>query len=311
MTKHNILILLAIGFQSAIVIASAAPAPVMLAMSHWRQEDFKAEIQNLEVMESRSRPEGIMDRLYTSFEEKLKGLHGITATFTEDLMQALEDSTLPPARIETLMNILDNVVSSPNALQLKQVPQSVVSLPMWLSNGDWKKLKETTVTRDAMVVLVQRMKKMGILSMKEVCKRQAIAIILVWMNDRGQAMPEPWPLYYLTKDFQTVFGAMKVLCEVPSLETYPFNPLGMPQDYLNKIYGNDDPPACQDLSLALYLDKIPLRKTSNLLKGCQKPQAASSAATAPAVASPQETVPGLDSHIFFLMVGFFYSLISF
>ena len=137
-----------------------------------------------------------------------------------------------------------------------------------------EKLYKATMTRDVLETLVRRLKTMGCVSLKEDVKAQAMGLLLHWMETKGIVAPGPWPLYYLVKDFSKLFISTKAKCEVGSLAAYPWNPLDLGEEWIKKAYGPNDQPECKDIPLAMYMDKVPLRVTSQLLKDKNMPPAA-------------------------------------
>jgi hypothetical protein len=129
------------------------------------------------------------------------------------------------------------------------------------------------------------MKQMGLVSLTETCKKQALALLLHWSTEHGKPLPGPWQIYFVVKDFQALFTCTNVPCSVGSLETYPWNPLDMGEDWIGKVYGEHEKPACSEVHLAMYFDKVPLKSTSKLLQGIPRPGNAN-APSAP-VATPQ------------------------
>ena len=157
---------------------------------------------------------------------------------------------------------------------------------MYLTASDWGKLQNTNLTRDVFQTLVQRVKQIGMVSMKEDVKAQALGLTLHWMESKGIPLPDPWPLYYLGRDFAKLFMGMKVQCQVGSLASYPGNPMELGDEWISKAYGTNEVPLCRDVPLSMYIDKIPLRSTSHLLKNVAQPSNAKIAA----VATPQQSI---------------------
>ena len=51
-------------------------------------------------------------------------------------------------------------------------------LPNYLTESDWSKFRQHILLMDAMALLIRRMKQMGLVSLKETCKKQALALLL-------------------------------------------------------------------------------------------------------------------------------------
>ena len=256
----------------------------------WKVDDLLQEIEHLEQLQCRPRGKNLMDKMVNSLEGKFKCIPNMTPGIGLKLMDAVDESKLDHEVKEKLLKILDECQGPSSNLRLTSSQQAIRCLPMYLSQQDWAKLNQATMTRDACEVLVARLKQMGLVSMKEDVKAQAIAIVIHWMDSRGIVTPDPWPLYYLVKDFNKMFVGSKITSPVASLASYPGNPMDLGEQWLSKVYGTDQP-ACKDLPLAMYLSKIPLRSTSQLLKSqMHLPKRT-------AVPTPQQSlvpVPGLD-----------------
>lgn len=244
--------------------------PVVTALAmEWKVADFTEEIKHLEALEKKGR-RNVLEKMYASLQDKLKLVH-FTPSMVTALMDSVDESTLPDERKDSLLNCLDEMCGPQSNVRMTVAPQSMESVAMYLSSNDWSQIQKAKVLRDVMSILAQRLKAIGMVSMKEQCKKQGVAILLDWMANQGQPIPEGWPLYYIVKDFLAVFSSTSGgKCAVASLEKYPWNPTCMGPDWLAKVYGPNDKPACRDLSVAMYMEKIPLRSTSKWLKKLEK-----------------------------------------
>lgn len=253
-------------------------------MAHWTLEDMLQEVKHLEKLEERKSAVNILHKMYVSLVEKLKCCQ-LNATVVLKLLEAFEDSKLPEERKDFLLKALDGNAVCTSAFKVQAGQQGVAHLPKYLTDNDWAKLRQHTLLMDAMGVIIGRMKQMGLVSLKESCKKQAMALLLHWFNEHGKPLPGPWQIYFMAKDFQAMYACTNVQCSVGCSENYPWKPEEMGQDWLNKVYGESGKPAGIELPLAMFSDKIPLRSTSKLLKGIPRPEASN--APPAGVATPQ------------------------
>ena len=237
----------------------------VFAMAQWKVEDLLQEVDHLVQLQKKPRAKNLMDKMVNSLEQKFQNIQNMTPGIALQLMDAVDDSQLQAESKERLLTVLDQCQGPQSNLRITNCQQSIVTLPSYLSANDWAKLDQTTVTRDIFQVLVDRLKQLGFVSMKENVKGQAVAIAMHWMDSKGIPVPKPWPLYFLVQDFSTMFADCKTKCLVGSLASYPSNPLDLGEEWIKKTY-HDEQPACKDVPIAMYLAKIPLRTTSHLLK---------------------------------------------
>ena len=254
----------------AILVTLAEIPTFTLTMMQWKVEDLVQEINHLEALESKSKSKTLIDKMVASMESKFKCLPTLTPGITLKIMDAIDDSKLCLETKDKLLNCVDSCTGPASNVKLAAAQQGVAHLPMYFTSTDWQKLQEAVMHREVFEIIASRMKLMGLVSMKEEVKAQALAIVLHWMDSKGNPVPEPWPLYYLVKDFSKVFMATRLTCPVASLATYPWRPADLGEEWLAKVYGKELP-MNKDLNLGQYLHKIPLRSTSHLLKVAKRP----------------------------------------
>ena len=242
-------------------------------MAQWRLEDLVQEIQHLEKLGKRKSAASILQRMYNSLVEKLKCCY-LNARMALSLLEAIDDSNLPHEKKEFLLKALDGTAMASSNFKLSKCQQGVSHLPNYFSESDWAKFGKHTLLTGAMAMLMRRMKQMGLVSLTETCKKQALALLLRWSTEHGKPLPGPRQIYFTN-----------VPCSVGSSETYPWNPLDMGEDWIGKVYGEHEKPACSEVHLAMYFDKVPLKSTSKLLQDIPRPGNAN-APSAP-VATPQ------------------------
>ncbi|CAK9015210.1 unnamed protein product, partial [Durusdinium trenchii] len=125
---------------------------------------------------------------------------------------------------------------------LQATPQRVSNLAAYLTEEEWSKLSQCS-NHEAMQVLAQRMKHLGMVSLKESSKREAIALLLHMQVD-VQQKPEPSSkmVKSLVNDFADLFKRMPAPPGAPaSLPTYPPDPTALPAEFCMKAYPGQPP----------------------------------------------------------------------
>lgn len=261
-------------------------------MSVWKLEDFLAELDNMAELHKK-RPNSVLAQgLWTSVCTKLTSVPHWRAQEVMRLMDKVDEIELPEELKTNMQGTLDSLVST-NLGHMKIVAgtQTLEALSPYLSKTDWSSLAECTVTSDAMLVLATRLRKLGVVQLKEGTKKQVMALLVWWHKDN---IPGPWHLYHMSQEFVRLFTNLQVACHAPSQSVYPANPMSLPSVWLGQAYGAEDGPALTNLSLQPYFAKIPLRATSSLLQnkntaaaGVQNP--AVNNALVPTVENPMAT----------------------
>lgn len=184
-----------------------------MAQAQWKVEDLLLEVQHLEKLQEKPRGQNIMSQMVASLEQKLKAIPNLTPTIVVKLMDAVDESKLDSDTKEKVLKCMDTLSGPASHLRLQSTQQGVANLSMYLSSTDWKKLGMTTLSADVHHTLVVRLKKIGLVSLKEDVKGQAIGITMAWMESKGMGIPGPWELYYSVGDFARVFTQTKSLAK--------------------------------------------------------------------------------------------------
>jgi len=101
----------------------------------------------------------------------------------------------------------------------------------------------------AMLVIATRLRKLGVVQLKEGTKKQVMALLVRWHKDN---IPGPWPLYHLSQESVRLFSNLQVSCHAPSQSVYPANPTSLPSVWLGQAYSAEEGPALRNLSLQPY-----------------------------------------------------------
>lgn len=103
-------------------------------------------------------------------------------------------------------------------------------------------------------------------------------------------MPQPSATtvhHGLLADFQALFASLPSNAKVSGQKVYSHVPTNMGKEWLAAAYDPDDQPAGRAVNVSLFLDKVPLRKTSSLLNTNKR-----------SVATPQQQTPDTQQVLF-------------
>lgn len=245
---------------------------LLLNMSHqWAAEDFCIELEHVSTL-LETRPGSQVGQ--AALETLKQRLHAVTTwspTALSDLYQKVSNANLPDAMKDEIMDSMDCLTTSgQTALQLSQTPQSLHNLPPFLTTKDWEDLEKGN-TVDGQRIVCERLKSLGVKSMREDTKRTAIGVLLhVLVNVQHKPLPGPWQIYFMVQDLVRTFKYIPDT-DLPGLKVYPVSPAQFNAAFKERAYGSEQP-ALRNVSLAAIYPKIPLRSTSHLLAGVPKPQ---------------------------------------
>ena len=241
-------------------------------MSHqWSSEDFCNELEHVsQLLENRPGSQ-VGQAAMATLKQRLHAVSTWTPSALSELYRKVTDANLPDALKEDMMNEMDGLTAgNQSGLQLSMKPQSLPNLTPYLTNDDWIALEQGN-TVDNSRVICERLASLGIKSMKEDTKREAVALLLhILVNVQKQALPGPWEIYYLVKGLVKVFGYVQPN-ELTGYRAYPPNPNQLSAAFRDRVYGTDQP-ALKQVSMAALYPKIAVRNTSHLLKNIPEPK---------------------------------------
>ena len=202
-----------------------------------------------------------------TLKQRLTSFDDLTPGVVSNMYDRLEECHLPGPMKEDVLMVLDNLnVQSVSNVKLETKASSLSNVGAYLTAKELEELR-TCHLLDAMRVVAERLKKLGIKSMKEDTKRGAIAVVLHFhVNVKGNPLPCPWSIYGLVADFYNVFQSAMVDKPIAGLAMYPVSPTSLPKQWLQQAYG-DEWPSMASLQVASFYSKIVLRSSSNLLHG--------------------------------------------
>ena len=227
-----------------LAFALASNWPVVAQMTlHGKVEDFIAELQHLDKL-VQAQPGGqLAQSMTTSLCTKLQASKDWTSSAILSLIQALEESTLPKEKKDTIQGAI-NSLGGQNQGHLKTVLQGqvITFFCPYISKLDWQKLAAApSNTTDTMSILAARLKAMGLVSLKESTKKQAMAVILYLLVHKGN---KPQPSAVTRRNMMAEFSAIfahtpgsKAAC----LTKYPDKPQDLGPEWMLQAYGQDEP----------------------------------------------------------------------
>ena len=234
---------------------------------HWTAKDFQNELEMLSQLLKRRPGNNVVKNMERSLCERLQGMQTCTAECMLSFMDSLEKIDLPEETRSNVMKVLDSMGSQKmpgSHMKLVGSPQALTNVSPYLTATDWQRM-EAGSTLDSLTVLAERLRRLGLQSLKEETKKHVVAIILYVHSNKNKPLPSPSSIYQLTSDFVAVFQSCMVNSVVQGVAKYPLNPLDMGDAWLAAAYG-EEKPELKQVAVAAFLNKIPLRQTSSLLK---------------------------------------------
>ena len=212
-------------------------------MAGWSVEDVLKEFEDLDKVQ-KLRPSAVaLPKLMEALEHKIQAIDTLTPSMLLQLTERLEASSLPADLKTNLQTVVDDkaINASAGALKLHTSPQLLVSLWNYMSAKEWQVIL-TAPYVEAVHVCVQRLKAVGVKSMKEQAKKYCLAMLLHLMIQRGEPKPPPMEIYKLSNYLHDCFQGCKQHALVSGLLRYPDKPADLGQDFMQACYKADDYP---------------------------------------------------------------------
>ena len=251
----------------------------------WKVQDFLAELVHLQKLCQLLPDEAQHGPMVTAFLLKAQAVQKWSSQDIVALLEKAQELNFTASMSNQLKDGITKLCQNEGShVKLVQAAQVVSNLAPYLTEEDWLQLGNKRSQVCQLTVLAQRLRAMGLTSLKEDTKCQAVALWL-YSHVELKGMPEPQAttLHTMVAEFQAVFQSLDPNPAVPSLHTYPDNPATLPEDWTKKAYG-EERPWCKVVHLALWKKKVPLRSTASKL-------VAKSAAKAKAVPQAVEPAP--------------------
>ena len=180
-------------------------------------------------------------------------LHGFPESICQMLGKA-QASTIPESMKSGILDTIQNLsTSQASHLKLVNSGQTVPNLAPYLTHSDWTALTSYVTQTDQLQLLAKRLRAMGVESLKEATKGQAVGIMLMVQSGQGKPCLSPDSINAAVGDFTVVFQALPATT-CPGAATYPANPDEMGEVWLRKAYPSEKPMG-QEPCLAPWLKK--------------------------------------------------------
>ena len=236
-------------------------------MTSWSLNAWLEELRATEGL-VKVRPE-LAPKVLPMLVEKLK-LFKPTPSDMVQLYQAFQTSTLPNDWTSKFESTLDSLHSQEStALAAKVVPQQCDNLCNYLTAKDWSKIEAGSLWEGA-AILAERLKSLGLRSLKESTKKVATSILCVFELRRTKKLPPYACIYQLQAHLGNSFKACSQTAApgVPPLASYPCRPEDLGEAFLEKAYQGEKPEPRYLPELAdLVKNHVKVRDTAKCLQG--------------------------------------------
>ena len=231
--------------------------------SLWKTEDFLAELLHLQKLCHLLPDEAQHGPMVTAFLLKAQAVQKWNSQDIVALLEKTQELNFSPGMSSQLKDGITKLCQNEGShVKLVQAGQIVSNLAPYLTEEDGIQLANKRSQVRQLTVLAQRLREMGLTSLKEDTKSQAVALWL-YSHVELQGLPEPQAttLHTMVAEFQAVFQSLPPNPSVPSSHTYPDNLAALPEDWKKKAYGSEEP-AGRIVHLQLWKKKVPLRITA-------------------------------------------------
>ena len=262
---------------------------------HWTVGDFCKELSHLEEL---AKLPGMTTTLCTMVDGFIQKIHAAKQWDSQGIVSLLTKLELSTLADEAKEKIKDSMTKIAQAVNGPEVPapnptngNGFESLSPYLTNKDWEQLKKCSHL-SSMQVLATRLRAIGLASLKEDTKKQAIGIIIhVALEEKCQEPPSPLGVRTMTKDFGTIFHSTPIVPTMQTTVKFPADPNQLGKDWLLAAYGQEEKPAMVQISPAWARQAVPTRRTKAEVAMCLN-KSQSSSSKGQTTAADQERVLG-------------------
>ena len=243
-----------LGHQHLLCTESRPPS----AMTHiFSLQDFQSELTHLEKLVTMLPDSPVVASVITTFSHKLQGVKTWSSESIVTLLLQAQALNIPEEHKGKILHTIQNLQAGANShMKLCNSGQMVDHLPSYFTQSEWAKLANHVSTDDKFRLISQRLHMMGMFSLKENTKCQAIAIILMINSHGGKPAPTPHAVHAMVDDFQSIFhGEPKPSSHGAGHARYPSNPMELGKEWLSKAYPSEQP-LCQEVALAAWVKKV-------------------------------------------------------
>ena len=243
-------------------------------MSHlWTIPDFKDELSHLAALHQRRAGSPVVQCVATTWCNKIQAVTSWASSGILELMNHVESVVLPDEMKAKIYECLENLtIGSTQAIKIIKAGQVIHNLPAYMSPADWTHLESNATIYDHMHVIAKRLATMGLVSLRENTKAQAVALSLYCQSQLGKPEPTAMVIHSCLNDFQALHNQCLSTMhpQIAGPQTYPSNPMELGATWLQKVYGQDLP-STKMVPLAAWMNKVACRSTNKKLQGDTKP----------------------------------------
>ena len=236
----------------------------------WTSEDFIKELQDVEKLLAFKSAPALQESLLVALLKKIDCSTNLLASDYVSMLEAITKSSLEDTKKQWLQDkIMERAAEGGEGSKGSKIvksPQSLVNVPAYLTEAEIQQLLTGEITK-APHLIVQRLRLLGLTSIKEDTKRYCVALLVQSMLWHGMQMPDGDYTYMLATQFTSLFQASKIQSKVAPLKVYPELPTDLGQDWLGKVYGEEKPSLKTLPQLPEIASQVCVRSTnSNLSK---------------------------------------------
>lgn len=240
-----------------------------LAMSHlWTIPDFKEELTHLAALQQKRAGSPVVQCLVSTWCAKIQAVTTWTSSGILDIMNHVDSLSLPDDLKARLHECLEQLtIGSTQAIKVIKAGQVIHNLPGYMSPADWTHLESNATIYDHMHVIAKRLATMGVVSLRENTKAQAVALALYCQSQLGKPEPNAMVIHSCLADFQSLHTQCLSTMhqQIAGPKTYPSNPVEMGTTWLQKVYG-EELPSTKQVPLAAWMNKVACRSTNKKLQ---------------------------------------------
>ena len=175
-------------------------------MSHlWTIPDFKEELTHLAALQQKRAGSPVVQCLVSTWCAKIQAVTTWTSSGILDIMNHVDSLSLPDDLKARLHECLEQLtIGSTQAIKVIKAGQVIHNLPGYMSPADWTHLESNATIYDHMHVIAKRLATMGVVSLRENTKAQAVALALYCQSQLGKPEPNAMVIHSCLADFQSL-----------------------------------------------------------------------------------------------------------
>ena len=204
----------------------------------WMLADLIEELQAIDAFAATKPDENNLHIIVEQFGNRVKACCPGGMKDTLALLDAVKQSKLPEPCTQKLASIAESRpwIDDASHLKLQSCGQVILTPWNYMSETEWKTLPSLTI-HEMFSLIVAKLKKCGIKSLKEKRKLWIMALVLHLYMKNGKAQPSLTEIW--NNVLTTTFKMESTPALWPGQPNYPKSPSEMGEDFLKKVYGAD------------------------------------------------------------------------